>query len=64
MAVTREQLKLINGNGREFKEAVGRQLVTAILHRDDAKYEKLRSTLHPTINLTVVSSLPSDTIDK
>lgn len=55
----RDQMKLINGNGHEFKEALGRQLVTAILKRDDVEYDKLRSTLHPTVNLSVVSSQPS-----
>ncbi len=55
MAVTREQLKLINGNGHEFKEAIGRQLVTAILKRDNVEYDKLRSSLHPTVNLSIVS---------
>lgn len=59
MAVTRDQLKLINGNGHEFKEAIGRQLVTAILKRDDVEYDKLHSSLHPSVNLSVVSSQSS-----
>jgi len=59
MAITHNQLKLINGNGHEFKEAVGRQLVTAILKRDDVEYDKLRSSLHPTVNLSIVSSQSS-----
>lgn len=56
MADTRDQLKLINGNGHEFKEAIGRQLVTAILKRDDVEYDKLRSSLHPIVSLTIASS--------
>jgi len=59
MAFTRDQFELINGNGHEFKEAIGRQLVSAILKRDDVEYNKLRSHLHPTVNLSVVSSQPS-----
>lgn len=59
MAIINDQLKLINGNGHEFKEAIGRQLVTAILKRDDVEYDKLRSSLHPTVNLSVVSSQTS-----
>ena len=60
MAITNDQLKLINGNGHEFKETIGRQLVTAILKRDDVEYDKLRSSLHPTANLSVVSSQSSN----
>lgn len=59
MAITRNQLKLINGNCHEFKEAIGRQLVTAILKRDDVEYDKLRGSLHPTVNLSVVFSQSS-----
>ncbi len=59
MAITHDQLKLINGNGHEFKETIGHQLVTAILKRDDVEYDKLRSSLHPTVNLSVVSFQPS-----
>lgn len=59
MAVTRDQLKLINGNGHEFKEAIGRQLVTAILKRDDVEYDKLRISLHPTVNLSIVPTQSS-----
>lgn len=50
------QLKVIDGDGAQFAETVGRQLVTAILKRDDAEYDKLRRTLHPSVNLTVVPS--------
>ncbi|NOT19912.1 MAG: hypothetical protein HOP24_06535 [Sideroxydans sp.] len=59
MAFTRDQLKLINGNGHEFKEAIGRQLVTAIIKRDDVEYDKLRRSLNPTVNLSIVSSQSS-----
>lgn len=59
MAVTRDQLKLVIGNCHEFKEAIGRQLVTAIIKRDDVEYNKLRSSLHPTVNISIVSSQSS-----
>lgn len=59
MTIIHDQLKLINGNGHEFKETIGRQIVTAILKRDDVEYDKLRCSLHPTVNLSVVSSQPS-----
>lgn len=64
MASNSEQLELIHGNGLEFREAIGRQLVTAILTRNDAEYDRLRSSLRPTVNLTVVASPPSDVIGK
>jgi len=56
MTITNDQFKLINGNGHEFKEAIGRQLVTAILKRDDVEYDKLRSSLHPPVQLVIISS--------
>jgi len=49
-------LTVIDGGGNEFREAIGRQLVIAILKRDDAAYDKLRHTLHPAVNLSVVTS--------
>lgn len=54
-----EQLKLINGNGLEFREGIGRRLVTAILKRDEVEYNNLRRELHPIVNLSVVPSRPS-----
>lgn len=50
------KLEVIEGNGEEFAETIGRRIVTAILKRDDAEYDKLRRTLHPTVNLSVVPS--------
>lgn len=55
MDFTREQLKLINGNGHEFKEAIGSQLVTAILKRDDTEYDRLRRLLRPAVSLSIVA---------
>lgn len=52
----KNQFTVIEGNGAEFAETIGRKLVTAILKRDDAEYDKLRRTLHPSVNLTVVPS--------
>ena len=46
---------VIDGKGNEFREDVGCQIVTAILQRDDAKYDKLRRILHPTVRLSVVT---------
>lgn len=59
----REHIKLINGNGKEFKETIGRQIVTAILKRDDEEYAKLRRTLHPKVTLSIISSQPSNLTD-
>lgn len=56
MKNTCAQLTVIDGGGNEFRESIGRQLVTAILQRDDAEYDKLRRTLHPSVSLSVVTS--------
>jgi len=49
------QLTVIDGGGNEFRETIGRQIVTAILKRNDTEYNKLRRTLHPAVNLSVVT---------
>jgi hypothetical protein len=51
MTLSHDQLTLIHGNGQEFKETIGRQLITAILKRDDAEYDRLRHLLHPAVSL-------------
>jgi hypothetical protein len=50
------QFTVIDGGGSEFRENIGRQLVSAILKRDDAKYDELRHVLHPAVSLAVVTS--------
>ena len=52
----KQPFTVIDGGGNEFKEAIGRHLVEAILKRDDAEYVKLRRILRPTVNLTIVTS--------
>ncbi len=66
MTLSHDQLALIHGNGHEFKETIGRQLITAILKRDDAEYDRLRRLLHPAVSLSMVransvDSCPSTT---
>jgi len=55
MTLSHDQLKLIHGNGHEFKETIGRQLITAILKRDDTEYDRLRRLLHPAVSLSIVA---------
>jgi hypothetical protein len=63
MKNTRTQFTVVDGGGNEFRESIGPQLVTAILKRDDAEYDKIRGTLHPKVTLSIVSSQPSNVTD-
>lgn len=48
------ELTVIEGNGAEHREEVGREMVSSILTRNSAEFDRLHRTLHSPVSLSAV----------
>ena len=48
-----KKFRVIQGDGKNFRESIGREILNSIVKRDDAEYDRLNRILHPEVILSV-----------